>query len=103
MNSALASSDASSSGAKQVSICTFVRVKQVNWRLYAAMAVVAAQRLARGFGGDAVWRRTTGAVFPADKDESLGTQFSCFTGTKSTNSDAEGAAGAFSRTQSAHA
>ena len=61
------------------------------------MAIVAAQRMAKGFGGSAVWRRTTGM------DESLGTQFTCFTGTNSTNTDVEGAAGAFSRTQSAHA
>ena len=63
-----------------------------------AMAVVAAQRMAKGFGvgGDAVWRSTT------SMDESPGTHFTCFTGTKSTNSDAEGAAGAFSQTQSAH-
>ena len=61
------------------------------------MAIVAAQRMAKGFGGGAVWRRTTGM------DESRGTHFTCFTGTKSTNTDAEGAAGAFSRTQSAHA
>jgi hypothetical protein len=61
-----------------------------------AMAVVAAQRMAKGFGvgGDAVWKRTT------SMDESIGTHFTCFTGTKSTNSDAEGAA---SQTQSAHA
>ena len=51
-----------------------------------AMAVVAAQRMAKGFGvgGDAaVWKRTT------SMDESPGTHFTCFTGTKSTNSDAE--------------
>jgi hypothetical protein len=45
-------------------------------RASTAMAVVAAQRMAKGFGGDAVWRRTT------SKDESLGTQFTCFTVTK---------------------